>query len=407
MKLCPFRMLKFSQDIRLMNKKLILIVVLLFLYTQAYCAPSVSTVSDDTPYDGQSITVTGADFGAKATAAPLVFETFEAGADGIGIRGQNCSGYGAWRDIDGWGDFAPVYTDDNQRTGSGLSSYHYLDTTDPVDPQSHADLWITFSETHVETLTISFWYRLTTNTTGSDGSVQFKMWRLTNNESDGWDDNSHSAFLESWWSNRPAGYLGLTQLYHASNTPTTFVAEGDTTLSPNVVDDGTWAQVILQLKQGTAGTATGTIRYWHHDYYYEDIGNLLTYTSFNDWERVLFGYWLGNDDNQMSTAEYQIDDVYIDSSWQTVWIGNASTWAACTAREIQPQSSRTDTSASIVVNQGGLSGDAWLYVMDADGAVSGGHPVTFGSQPTLPGAGKFGAGNSLLIQAGNQIIIGG
>jgi hypothetical protein len=80
---------------------------------------------------------------------------------------------------------------------------------------------------------------------------------------------------------------------------------------------------------------------------------------------------------------YWADDVYLDSTWARVMIGDQSTWAASTHKEIQiPQSWSSDgTSIGIVVNKGTFTdgATAYLYVIDASGNVSPGKQITFGS----------------------------
>ena len=115
--------------------------------------------------------------------------------------------------------------------------------------------------------------------------------------------------------------------------------------------------------------------------------------------------------NTLSTIDvYQYyDDIYINNSWARVEIGDDPDYDSCTHREMQIPTAWSSDSVDITVNQGSFpdGATAYLFVVDEDGIVNTtGKSITFGGQPTLPGAGKFGAGNSLRIHAGNQIIIG-
>ena len=74
------------------------------------------------------------------------------------------------------------------------------------------------------------------------------------------------------------------------------------------------------------------------------------------------------------------DEVYIDTTQARVEIGNASSWSACTHREIQIPSSWSSSSISVTVNQGSFSdgGGAYLYVVDSNGNVNdSGRAITF------------------------------
>lgn len=75
-----------------------------------------------------------------------------------------------------------------------------------------------------------------------------------------------------------------------------------------------------------------------------------------------------------------MDNLYMDNTWAHVIIGNASTLAASTQREIQIPTAWADGSITVQVNRGnfGASASAWLYVIDATNTPSGGFPITFG-----------------------------
>src|SRR5512143_1106426 len=74
-------------------KKLILIVFLLFpLVAQA--APNVTNVSSSTVANGQSIVVTGTDFGPNGPNV-VIFDDFEGGTNGSQLQ-LNLAEIGAW-----------------------------------------------------------------------------------------------------------------------------------------------------------------------------------------------------------------------------------------------------------------------------------------------------------------------
>lgn len=75
-----------------------------------------------------------------------------------------------------------------------------------------------------------------------------------------------------------------------------------------------------------------------------------------------------------------MDDLYVDNTFARVMIGNASTFAASTVREIQIPSAWANGSITIQVNRGsfGASASAWLYVIDSANVPSAGQAITFG-----------------------------
>ena len=79
------------------------------------------------------------------------------------------------------------------------------------------------------------------------------------------------------------------------------------------------------------------------------------------------------------------DDIYISDTQARVEIGNNAVWGSVTHREIQPPSAWTATSITIKLNQATFADDAevWLYVIDADGNVSNGYPITLGKNTNI------------------------
>jgi hypothetical protein len=78
----------------------------------------------------------------------------------------------------------------------------------------------------------------------------------------------------------------------------------------------------------------------------------------------------GQKDNANAVAWW--DDLYVSQSQARVEVCAASTWAACTNREIQPASTWSDSSITVKLNKGGLSSmtGLYLYVTDASGTVN-------------------------------------
>lgn len=88
---------------------------------------------------------------------------------------------------------------------------------------------------------------------------------------------------------------------------------------------------------------------------------------------------------------YWADDVYLDTTWARVMIGNASTWLSSTVKEPLIPSAWSNTSITASVNTGTfLPGQqVYLYVIDSNGeANSIGYPLEIGlsnpSPPTVP-----------------------
>jgi hypothetical protein len=81
-----------------------------------------------------------------------------------------------------------------------------------------------------------------------------------------------------------------------------------------------------------------------------------------------------------NSITFWMDDIYVDSSACRVMLGNASTYSACTAFEMQPPTSWAESSITITVNRGAatVSSTRYLYVINSSNAVvnSTGYLVT-------------------------------
>ncbi len=110
-----------------------------------------------------------------------------------------------------------------------------------------------------------------------------------------------------------------------------------------------------------------------------DAGNSDHWGAF-----VAFGY----NRNEIVNMSFDIDDVYIDSSWARIEIGDKPDFDSCTHREVQVPISWSDSSVEFSVNQGSFqNGDSvYLFVVDSDGNVSDGLPAEIGgtTQPQAP-----------------------
>lgn len=74
-----------------------------------------------------------------------------------------------------------------------------------------------------------------------------------------------------------------------------------------------------------------------------------------------------------------VDDVYVDTTWARVMVGNASSYAACTHLVPQIPMSWSNTSITITAHRGALQriDTPYLYVIDEHGSVNaGGLPLT-------------------------------
>lgn len=91
-------------------------------------------------------------------------------------------------------------------------------------------------------------------------------------------------------------------------------------------------------------------------------------------------YRIGFDGGGVSppTVGYVMCDIYVDNSLARVMLGNASTYSACTAFEMQPCTSWSSDSITFTANTGAITVTGWLYVVKEDDSVvnSSGYSVS-------------------------------
>jgi hypothetical protein len=113
-----------------------------------------------------------------------------------------------------------------------------------------------------------------------------------------------------------------------------------------------------------------------------------------------------------------LDDIYVDTAWSRVLIGDASTYANCTHFEMQPPTvwNANGQSIAVTVNQGSLPSSptkSYVYVVASDGSYNAsGYEVAFGDGggDTTPDQFTFtditGAARST-VYTSNQITVAG
>lgn len=319
----------------------------------AISAPSITGISGTITH-GSAITISGSSFGTKSTAAPLIWDDFETGSGTI--DSGDSAVVGTW-DAEAEG-YRAAYSTDYARTGTkaakcimnaeGLGHSQRL-RKDFTIGTIYLDFWLRVNYVDNKSRNWKTWILYKT-----DGTLQYNWvyWcnasALTQYDSGGLNTNAWSDLDYS----DNAGWMHFSLAFKES--------------SPNTADGYVYHYIDSQ-EAGHASSAVLTrVRDVHYDFV--TIGEL--------WQNDAQGDCLAN-----NGAYVYIDDIYIDSSLSRVMIGNASTWSACTHMEIQVPTAWSASSVTATVNRGsfGATDSAYLYVVDADGAVnSSGYEITFG-----------------------------
>lgn len=321
-------------------------------------ATTITGVSG-TVSDGLSITITdtGNSFGTKATATPLMWDTFEGGVSGASIvdNTPGTAGTLTWQ----VGSTSPRYSTLHPHAGSQSVEIR----TPPLVAYMESLFLegVTFARGYLD-------YRcyLDYVTTMSDN---WKTWMF---ESGSYTRGINEVYQPGGgtvaWEVGPVNYMVAN---HASDT----------------VADNTSFHFQVEMIDSGAGTYDGTLRQWTNV-------NQSTYSlwcnatnqRFRTISATLGHVTLGElwQPTGNSGAYVYLDNVYVDNSLARVEIGNASTYGACTHREIQIPATWDVGSITATVNQGTFANGntGYVYVIPSTGYVdvnTSGYQVTFGS----------------------------
>jgi hypothetical protein len=364
---------------------LVAVFTLVGLSPSASAAPAIQSASGTITHKG-TVTITGSGFGNKATAAPLVWDDASTGS----VPSDN----GKWTDA--W----PSRTDSNNS---------YVRYTTPIRniplPHNHITRYIAgahgsngwtlqvalFKEYAVTSypfpVFISYYYRMDDAWNFCAGDNNFKF-------------GTHAAaggpMAEPvWYYEHRNPDLTATQPHPGVYTPYIPDNSSSTThsyMSTNATTPhGNWVKI--EYEASYTNQSNGYAKIWSNGV------QGTTYNGPTDAQSAagkrtdgVGGYarCYGYDTNWRYFA-----DVYFDTTYSRVELGNGPTYASSTMREMQIPSAWSANSITATVNLGQFTEGqtAYLYVFDSSGVPnSTGYPVTLG-----------GSGSSLLPPAPSDL----
>lgn len=340
----------------------------IFFVSIANAAPTVTGVSG-TVTDDQSITISGADFGSTGPNVVL-FDDFEGGTNGEDIDiGSGSAKYGQWNAVDGGG--STYYSNDAKVSGSlsfssnfSGSQYNWLEALLPANTTDIFISWWLYlpatDEFPGETAEDLPYY------SPPDGTNWKQMWIQGSDTGD--DDLVVPTRLgaSDWVINRNESDPNYTNYTTVDFTK------------------GTWKNLMVWIKGGKDSdgelkfydlTSSGLVQR-------ENVTGVTLLKATGYFERVRVNGW-GRSEPDCITS---FDDVYIATGANAqarVQIGNNSTYSNCTNLATLTPTSWATTSITATINQGSFAdGDAYLFVVDADGVVSDGELITIGDSST-------------------------
>jgi len=356
----------------MLTKNLSLIIFAVLFPLTVLAAPSISGYTG-TMSNGQSITISGSDFGNTGPSI-LVFDDFELQSSGVTLSSQvRAAQVGSWRSVANMEGTYPTYSNIFAHSGTNAVRFNFNDTVGILDCGYSGTGWISpVSGSVFQNIYFSFWTYLPAgqNVPGNgaycSGSPNWKVWWLSTNDT---FQNDYSSEI-------------------ITDPPT----ETSICWTDGSTNRACWGYGSFSFTKGrwlrwegylSASTSSGSIYLWHTDsgqarnLVGSDTGRTID-DGTTGWQYIHFpGY--GRPD---ANSNLYYDDIYIATGTGArarVEIGNNATYTSCTNLAVCTPTSWGDTSITATVRTGsfGTTGTAYLYVTDSDGSTnSTGYEVT-------------------------------
>jgi hypothetical protein len=322
----------------------------------AFGQPNITGIDPATVSEGGAVAIAGSDFGTKNHPAPAIWDNFEWGNDGDLLT------TGEWLHF-AHGD---AEIDTGRKYAGTRSAYGKL-----TYEGGWENAWKYNYRYFTPSLTVYVSFMLywdAADPTSSDGGL--KASRINSVEPYGGGPpylKLAASPQTNWYYAEPGGWGVSSKTVYPFGPGQWHRIEYLVILSDPPGASNGYGNVWIDLKDYRQGWNP-----WPHVGVTREAGNTNKLDNFmlpHMWPRPPIPY-----------AEVWADDVYVDISQARAEIGDASTWTACTHREIQIPTAWSDTSITVTANQGSFANEtkAYLYVVDADGNVNAqGFPISF------------------------------
>lgn len=319
---------------------------------------------------GNAVTIQGQNFGTRPNPSNIIFDTMESGS--FDPR---------WTDSSGMS-----IVNQSRHANSQRAAYHNFRNWN-----NHG--YFTGGSNNAGPWFCQYWFKLGTNfdwgvspgvPEGQAGANLnnvkfFRMWES------GSTDENFSMAAHSFSS--PGGVCVIANEYIGGNVTMAGYAEG------NFVQNwtkGVWHCFQFEFKDSTQRGNDGVIRWWVDGELAFEATDMMTREDSAAYKRpYILGFFNSVSDAFADDNDFWIDDPYIDTSWARVELGNASSYNACTHREIQKPTAWATGEITVSFNAGSFAAGstAYLFVVDPNGNVSPGRQVTLGggTDPGAPG----------------------
>jgi hypothetical protein len=204
----------------------------------------------------------------------------------------------------------------------------------------------------------------------------FKPWRL-------YGDNDSMQADYVWICNSVGRPSGLGNVLHTG--------VNETVWGGSPYPDNVWVHYQVILGESAPSVRDGTVIHLIDSKTYGfNSTTVPTRSNSTHWNQIRIGHYWDTDAGDTcpanSGANIYVDNVYIDTTFARVEIGDASTYAASTHREIQIPTLWSDGSVTVNVNRGTFptGATAYVYLTDSNNVTSAGYPITIGAGSSVP-----------------------
>lgn len=356
----------------------ILIPILLLCASTCWAAPSVTDVQQS----GSTLTVTGSSFGVKTTAAPTKYDSFEWGTLGETITNGDDPNTPYWQ-----------YEGGTDSSATLNSSYSHSGDRSAYSDGTLNDNQCYFHDSFIDVtpgleMYVSYWMRW-------DYSLQQDMistgdFFKGNRINSGGNSYNGTPYLTVNINGVDYDTPTNNRVEHFQYTTDAYGGLNKGRHSSEHFPQEEWYRVELYLKLSDPAGATNGELWWSlngsDNWVYldgTDPGGITRQTGAVN-EIDVFTLVFGGCEMDLSSgnAAYSWqDDIYVDNTRARVEIGNASTWAASTHREIQIPTAWATGEITVDLKTGSFAEDAtvYVYVVDSDGVVNAsGELITLG-----------------------------
>jgi hypothetical protein len=353
------------------------------VYSAVLNPPNVTSITGELKHDSLA-TINGIYFGQKATPAPLVRDDFS-----VGNNGDLLSARGWLVDSDNPDYDKPQLSSAKLRHINSVNSakFHFTRATSPLQDVAYKQgIPVTGTKRYVD---YWMWYQMPVQTSGQP-QHQLKLFKL---------QTGNGSSASATGGPGVDGYPLIDTYawrYITGNRSTYFPVLAAPSVGPSLYapinfTDGAWVHVRMVIDVGTEGAANGTLKVWFDDTLVINRSDVMmvaagygTLPWFNNFQ---IGKYLGNTDyDPQSETTIYYSEVYYDTTWSRVEIGDNAVYDSCKHREIQVPQGWSDGQITFKVNQGSFSSTepAFLFVIDALGNVSNPISVSFSGLPPAP-----------------------